>query len=135
MKSTHHYKADCPLEIMDMKIDSQSCTHMKITFTVDARHILLAITCLMEDEIPKATRKMVEEQLRKELFYKGEAWYTSPIDYGEDGQHYNLSEKLEEVLPIGKKLFPEFFNLPNSKVYERSISINGSREPPNKTTT
>jgi len=122
MKSTHHYKADCPLEIMDTKIDSRSCTHMKVSFTIDARHILLAITCLMEDEIPKATRKVVEEQIRKELFYKGEAWYLSPIDYGEDGQHYNLSEKLKEVLPIGKKLFPEFFNLPNSLKFIKDLA-------------
>lgn len=121
MKSTHHYKANCPLEIMDMKINSQSCTHLKVSFTIDARHILLAITCLTEEGLKKASRKSVEEQIRRELFDRGEGWYLSPIDYGEEGNHYNLSEKLKEALPIGKKLFPEFFDTPNSVKFIKDL--------------
>jgi len=121
MKATHHYKSKDALEIMDMKIDSRTCTHMKVSFSIDARHILLAITCMLDDEIKKATRKSVEDQIRSELFYRGEGWYTSPIDCREEGDHYNLSAKLNEVLPVGKKLFPEFFNLPNSLKFIKGL--------------
>ena len=122
MKATHHYTKNEPLEIMDMKINARSCTHIKISFTIDARHILLALTCMTDEDIKKASRKSVEEQLRKELFYKGEAWYLSPIDYGEDGNHHNLRDTLKEVLPIGKKLFPEFFDTPNSVKFIKDLT-------------
>ena len=121
MKSTHRYRSDEPLEIMDTRIDSKACTHMKVSFTIDARHILLAIASMTENDIKKATRNSVEKQLRRELFFNGERFYAAPIDGGEDGEHYNLSKKLEEVLPIGKELFPEFFNLPNSLKFIKDL--------------
>lgn len=122
MKATHSYRSDDALEIMDMKIDSKSCTHMKVSFTIDARHILLAITSMTEKDMKKATRNSVEKKLRRELAYQGERFYSSPIDYGEEGEHYNLNEKLKEALPLGKKLFPEFFNLPNSLKFIKDLA-------------
>ena len=99
---------------MDMKIGSKACCHVQVNFTVDARHILLAITELTPDKLNKITRKMVEEELKKQLWMKGTDWHDAPINYGEAGNHYNLREELEKALPIGKKLFPEFFGVPNS---------------------
>ncbi len=120
MKANRHYTNQESLKIMDTVIDSRACAKMQVTFTVDARHILLAITSLREEEQATATRKQVEDQLRQELYYCGERYYLSPIDYNEEGEHYNLRENLEKVLPIGKRLFPEFFNLPNSVDFIRS---------------
>lgn len=114
MKANRHYTELENLEIMDMKIGSKACCHVQVNFTVDARHILLAITELTTDKLNKITRKMVENELKRQLEMKGENWYISPIDYGESGDHYNIKEKLQEALPIGKKLFPEFFDTPNS---------------------
>ena len=114
MKATHRYRNQEQLEVMDTTVNSKACTHIKVSFTIDARHILLAMTCMTEDGLKKASRKSVEKQLRIELFFRGEAWYFEPIEFGEEGNHYNLRSKLKEVLPLGKKLFPEFFDTPNS---------------------
>jgi len=122
MKANRHYTSKDHLEIMDMKIDTQSCAHIQIKFLIDARHILLAITCLTEEEKEKPNRKFIELQLKRELYYKGESWYLSPMDYNEEGEHYNLKEKLKEALPIGKKFFPEFFNIPSSIKFIKDLA-------------
>ena len=119
MKPTHHYTKMDNLEIMGTTINNLSCGKVRVEFTVDARHILLAITSLHEEE---PTRKNIEARMKRELFYKGEAWYLSPLDYGEEGEHYNLREKLKEALPIGKKLFPEFFDTPNSVKFIKGLA-------------
>lgn len=54
---------------------------------------------------------MVEDELKRQLEMKGTDWYE--FHYEDDDQH-GLREKLEKALPIGKKLFPEFFGVPNS---------------------
>jgi len=122
MKANRRYKSKDILEIMDTKIASQKCCRLKITFTVDARHILLAITSLTEDDKKIATRKMIEEQLRRSLFDSGERWYISPIDYGESGEHYNVRSELEKALPIGKEFFPEFFDIPQSIKFIKDLA-------------
>jgi len=124
MKANRTYRNNSKelLEIMDTKIDSNSCCHVNVRFTIDARHILLAITCLMEAEMAKPNRKMIEERLKRELFQSGERWYTSPIDYSEEGEHWDVKEKLKKAIPIGKKFFPEFFNVPNSVKFMKDLA-------------
>jgi len=122
MKANRHYPGKDYLDIMDMKIDSQSCAHIQIKFLVDARHILLAITCLTEEEKENPNKKMIIDQLKRELFYRGESWYLSPIVYAEEGGHYNLKENLEKALPIGKKFFPDFFDVPNSIKFIKDLA-------------
>lgn len=115
MKATRYYNSKDELEIMDMKIASSACCKIKVEFLIDARHILLAITELNDEELKKVSRKMVEKELKRQLEMKGESWYTSPINDGEEGNYFfNLKDNLEKALPIGKKLFPEFFDTPNS---------------------
>jgi len=127
MKANRYYDSKDPLEIIGMKVDSNSCCHVNISFTIDARHILLAISYEMcgedeEENVAKLTRKGIEDILKRQLFLAGERWYTSPIDYGEEGEHYNLKENLEKALPIGKKFFPEFFNVPNSIKFMKDLA-------------
>lgn len=122
MKGNRRYKAKDPLEIMDMKIHSQVCCRIKVEFLIDARHILLAITSLSDEDLKNPTRKKIEDELKYRLHNSGEAWYLSPIDYGEAGEHYNLSEKLKEALPIAKKFFPEFMELPQSVKFIRDLA-------------
>lgn len=113
MKANREYTCKDPLKIMDMKIDSSKCCNVQIKYTIDARHILLAITGISGKE--EITRKEVEEEIKHQLYMRGEDWYMSPIDYGEEEHlHHNLEENLEKALPLAKKLFPEFFNFPNS---------------------
>ena len=119
MRATHHYTHLDTLEIMGTKIKNKNCGKVKVEFTIDARHILLAITCLHNEE---PTRKNIEARIKRELFFKGESWYVSPIDFDEEGEHYNLREKLKEALPIGKKLFPEFFDIPNSIKFIKDLA-------------
>lgn len=114
MKANRTYTKMDKLEIMDITINSKKCCNIKMEFLVDARHILLAIAELNDEELKRVSRAMVEKELKRQLKTRGENWYISPIDYGESGDHYNLKEKLQEALPIGKKLFPEFFDTPNS---------------------
>ena len=114
MKANRHYKSKNELEIMGTKIKTQACGRVKIEFLIDARHILLAITCLTEEDKLKPSRKLIEERLKGELFIRGESWYLSPIDYDEEGEHYNLREELKKAVPIAKKFFPKFMNVPNS---------------------
>ena len=106
MKPNRYYKDKQNLEVMGVKINSYQCCNIQITFTIDARHILLAITELLDNE--KQTRTNIIKRLKKELFYKGESWYLSPLEYSENGQHYNLKERLKEAVPLAKRLFPEF---------------------------
>jgi hypothetical protein len=122
MKGNRRYKEKDSLEIMDMKINSRVCCRLKVEFLIDARHILLAITCLTDEDLKKPSRKKIEEELKHRLHEGGEGWYISPIDYGEDGEHYNLSEKLREALPIAKKFFPEFMELPQSIKFIRDLA-------------
>jgi len=114
MKANRKYTQKDKLEIMGITINSKKCCNIKIEFTIDARLILLAITGLSEADFKNPSREKIEEQIRYDLHSKGENWYFSPIELGEDGGHYNLKENLEKALPIGKKLFPEFFDTPNS---------------------
>jgi len=114
MKANRRYTQMDRLEVRGTEILTNKCGHVRINFTVDARHILLAITCLTEEELQNPSRAIIEERLKRELWYKGESWYTSPFDYDEDGQHYNLKENLEKAVPIAKKFFPEFMDVPNS---------------------
>jgi len=122
MKANRSYRSKDPLEIMDTKIASSKCCHIQIQYTVDARHILLAITCLTEEDKKNPTRKMIEEQLRRSLFDSGERWYLSPIDYNEEGEHYNCREELEKAIPTAKKFFPEFMELPASVKFIRDLA-------------
>jgi len=123
MKANRHYRnMSEPLEIMDTKIDSNKCCHVNIRYTIDARHILLAITCLTEKEKENPTRKMVEEQLRRSLYDSGERWFLSPIDYNEEGEHYNCRENLKKAVPTARKLFPEFMDLPTSVKFIRDLA-------------
>jgi len=121
MKANKYYTESKTLTFMNMEIDAKQCSVIKIAFTIDIRHILLAITCMSDDDIKQATRTSVEKQLRQELFYKGDSWSIGPMEYGEEGNHYNLRENLKEVLPIGKALFPEFFNTPNSVKFIKDL--------------
>jgi len=122
MKANRQYNSKDALEVMDIKIDSRSCCHVNVSFTIDARHILLAITCLTKEEKKKPNRKMIEDRLKRDLFLSGERWYTSPIDYSEEGEHYNVKEELKKALPTGKKFFPEFFNLPQSIKFMKDLA-------------
>lgn len=122
MKANRSYRSDDPLQIMDTKIASKKCCHVQIRFTIDARHILLAITCLTEEEKKNPTRSMVEEQLRRSLYDNGERWFLSPIDYNEEGEHYNCREELEKAVPTARTLFPEFMDLPTSVQFIRDLA-------------
>jgi len=122
MKANRHYLGMDHLDIMGTKINSQKCGYIQVKFLIDARHILLAITSLPEEDKKNPNKKMIIDQLKRELKYAGEGWYISPIDYGEEGSHYNLKENLKKALPIGKKFFPEFFELPNSVKFIKDLA-------------
>lgn len=121
MKANRHYtEQKGKLNIMETKIDSKVCCKVAITYTVDARHILLAITCLTSEDNP--SRKTIEKVLKDQLSYSGEGWYDSPINYGEEGSHYNLREELKKAVPIAKKFFPEFMGVPNSIKFIKDLA-------------
>ena len=95
---------------------------MKVEFLIDARHILLAITCLNDEDLKNPSRKKIEDEIKHQLFRTGENWYISPIEFNEEGEHYNLREKLQDAVPIAKKLFPEFMGIPQSIKFIKDLA-------------
>ena len=114
MKPNRKYTNTQNLKIMGISINSNICTRMNIRFTIDARHIALAIVDLMIlDE--KITKKRIENRIKDNLFDYGENWYISPIDYSENGNHFHSLEKsLPKAIEIGKLHYPDFFGTENS---------------------
>ena len=116
MKANKYYTKKNSLELLGTKIPSNKCGSLSIKFTIDARHILLALHD--SEDLDCITRKDVEKKLRDELFYYGENWYASPFEGDEEGNyHYGITDKLPFLLEIGQKLFPEFFGVPQSVNY------------------
>lgn len=114
MKANRHYtNCNDGLPIMGMSIKAKSCTRVSIDFTIDARHILLALVELGKDKYNTATRAEVEREIRSQLRYMGEDWYAYPINYGSCGNRFtsDLDEELRKVLPKAQTLFPEFFDM------------------------
>lgn len=105
-------------------IKSNQCTEISIKFTVDARHIVLAILemftfepvsdkdCTLKTVIPNPSKKNVEKELRKQLMYQGDKF----LDRIESGleEYCNIDEILPEAIKIAQRLFPEFMGVPNS---------------------
>jgi len=128
MKANKYYPSCESLEIFEIDVKNTSCCDFRVTFSIDCRHILLAIAeILTHNEIQEIqetiTVKRVKDHLRRELFYNGESWYCGAIDYGETSNFSSdIKEKIIEALPIGKKLFPSFFDIPNSVKFIKDLA-------------
>lgn len=121
MKANRNYTQRQSIEFLDITIPSNRCTALKIRFTIDAKHILLAIVELLDKDKEKATRKMIEDKIRQMLSLKGRG-ITDCIDiYQDKDTDDDLREKIKEALPLGEKLFPEFFGVSNAVRFINNI--------------
>jgi len=133
IKQTHHYTKQDDIYLNDEHtIKTNNCGHIQVKFTVDARHLALAIMELIEGDydfgsdtggeyhitVPKLSRNKVEEELRKQLLWNGERFQ----DILEAGLDEMNTRKLPYAIDVGKKLFPEFFNVPNSIKFMKDLA-------------
>jgi hypothetical protein len=117
MKQKWQYTSMSSLTLGDLEIPSNKCAKITIQHTVDARHILLAITYLFEYNHQnntylrpkKLSRKIIEDKLKDILRRSGDGAFEAPIDYNEDGQEFsNFQEILPQAVEEAKRFFPEF---------------------------
>ena len=91
------------------KNSDQTCTRIKIDFTIDSNHITSIIIIMInrEKEINKSS---VIKELRVNLWGNG---YTFDDELSTECNHYTsdktYEELEEEAITIGKKLFPDFY--------------------------
>ena len=116
MKANKYYTSIEELYIdAEHSITSNQCTEISIKFTVDARHIVLAI---MDIEIgngrgKEPTKAEVEKELRLQLLWEGQR-YENRTESGLDYHYNDLDKSIPRAIRIANKLFPEFMGVPNS---------------------
>jgi ABC-type branched-subunit amino acid transport system substrate-binding protein len=123
MKPTHRWTNITEIYVNNKySVPSKACTKMQVTFTIDARHILLAIAdliiCTWEDgkgyqicNRKKISKKAIEDKIRDNLHYKG----TYPVEYEDRFSEEERDEDLlNKVVRIANELYPEFMGVSNA---------------------
>jgi len=119
MKANKYYTKMEELYINDEhSIPSNQCTEISVKFTIDARHLVLAILDIdMGNRGGKEpTRAEVEKELRKQLNWEGQR-FEDRIESGLSSYYCDLEKTLPRAIKIAQGLFPEFMGLPNSILF------------------
>jgi len=133
IKQTHHYTKNDEIYLNDEhSIKTDKCGHIQVKFTIDAKHIILAIMELIKGEydygtdtggeynitVPKLSRCQIEKELRQQLLWNGERFQ----DILEAGLDEMNTQKLPYAIEVAKKIFPEFMDVPNSVKFIKDIA-------------
>lgn len=131
MKPTKYYPSLNSLYMtQEYSVPSNKCTKITIEHFIDARHIILAIMGVMDvvfdDNLKelvvkekRITKKMVEEELRKSIKYKGD----DLIEDIESNQITSQSDRniMMKAVRIAEDLYPEFMGVSNAEKFIKNI--------------
>ena len=118
MKANKYYTKKDKIYITDkISINSNQCTDVAIKFPVDGGIIVHAILRMIIDE-PDFNRKMIEKEIRLQLYYDGERFCDRVGYLGED---YS-DEEIEKAIKIANKFFPDFMGVPNSIKFMKGLA-------------